>query len=87
MKVEFVQNWLQIACACPRLFYETYICSNLDSLDALVVTLLSSVEMRLILPSLRGLPTDQAKEIVRSAKLVAKLRMKAISFSNMASVL
>ena len=49
-----MKQWLLIAGSYPRLYIEHYVCSNLDSLDALLTDFLAYVEMRLLLPELQG---------------------------------
>jgi hypothetical protein len=48
LQVAFMRDWQQYVSMYPRLFLETYVCQNIDSLSALLVDLLSYVQMRLI---------------------------------------
>ena len=74
-KVEFMKQWSLIASAYPRTFMEVYVCSNLDSLDALLTDFLSYVLMRLALPSMRDMKPAQVHSVYNSMTLVSSTNL------------
>ena len=53
-KIEFMKQLLLVVGSYPRLCIESYVCSNLDSLDGLVTNFVAYVEMRMVLSDLQG---------------------------------
>ena len=68
-RAAFMQDWLRISCAYPRLFYDAFVCSSLDSSDAMIVSLLTYIIMRLILPDIGGMVGGRVQVVFASAFL------------------
>ena len=70
LQIAFMGSWQGVVAAYPRMFYESFVCENLDSLCALCVSLVSFVQMRLVLLELLGKDNAKVQHIFESISLV-----------------
>ena len=70
-KFEFVRNFLLIQAAYPRHLYEAYVCTNLHTPDAIMLSILNYTLMRLVLRDLSLLATADVNAVFDSMRLVS----------------